>query len=174
MSGIQGGEEGRGREGVPEMRGDVFIGVFPADDGGGEDRVCRGETRGDGEAWGGGAARVREGDAHGRAGALTGEEVQAGDERVYEAGADEPAPGHDGPEEEEERAPVAAHVRLWELDADGEDADCEDDAREFKGERVGCVWGGAAPSVCAGGGQHWGRYMGQGLTDPRGSNMPAP
>ncbi len=49
---------------------DVLVGIFATDDGGGEDRICRGETGGNNEG---------------------GEEVESRDERIYKRSRDEPA-----------------------------------------------------------------------------------
>jgi hypothetical protein len=50
---------------------------------------------------------------------------------VDEKRADEPAESHDRAEHHGNRLPVAGHVEFWQLDADGEDLDTDDDAGGF-------------------------------------------
>ena len=60
------------------------------------------------------------------------EEVEARDDRVHQTGRDEPAEEHSRAEEDRERPPVPQHVGPRQLDADGEDGQRNDDARDFE------------------------------------------
>ncbi|KAL2002967.1 hypothetical protein VTN02DRAFT_5440 [Thermoascus thermophilus] len=48
----------------------------------------------------------------------------------------QPAPGHDGQEEQDDRLPVPLHVGLGQFDPDGETLDDEDDPRALQGDLV--------------------------------------
>lgn len=54
-------------------------------------------------------------------------------------GRHKPPVSHDGSEKPEKTFPLLQHVLLGKFDADGKDANSEDDARNFKGDRVGDV-----------------------------------
>jgi hypothetical protein len=45
-------------------------------------------------------------------------------------------PGHDRHQEEEKRLPVAFHVGLGQLHPYSENAYCQNDTREFEGDRI--------------------------------------
>ena len=86
-----------------------------SDDRGGQDGIGGGDAGGDDE---------------------TLEPVQRGHHPPDEETRDEPAERHDGDEEEGDGLPVALQVELWQLDADGEALDNEDDAGELDGDEV--------------------------------------
>ncbi|KAI3492093.1 hypothetical protein L1887_43382 [Cichorium endivia] len=103
---------GLAHEHVTDVGGDVLLSPWTTDDGLGQDGIGGGDAGGDDE-------RV--------------EKVEAWDEGVDETGGDEPAPGHDGAEEDGDGLPVAEEVLFGQLDADGKDGECDGDAHDLEG-----------------------------------------
>jgi len=62
--------------------------------------------------------------------------AERGDHPPDEEAGDQPAPGHDGHEEQENGLPVPLHVRLGQFHPDGEALDDQDDARALESDLV--------------------------------------